>query len=364
MAKKRKSQVESTPQQEPSTNEEELELIRQKEVNATLDMIIRSYEPSETTTNDNSTNGSNGNSANGSDEETGEDRTDDDDTCSNTHTCTQDLRCLIPQHTGLNLFLTCVDLFIFELDEEVIEKLILCAIVSMSLEGFLDHFKVTCFPTITPFIRSIEKQLDDRVANVYSQFLLQVMTGIQTAESKKDYIKNLFQSNLFEGGRKQNILTLLTSSLQNIFTLERSSADLQATNQQLDQIIRGAALAFLFNSFSFKLAEFQKAVGAKVICVETDLTFLSTELLRLTSANAGILQAANALVFVASARFAEEDDYDEIFEAVEEIADAIEDLAEIYQDRLKVLRALLPFSVCPRPVFTTATTPETDTGTE
>lgn len=346
MAKKRKQQADSPPQQTSTGNEEELELIGQKEIEATLDMIIRKFEPPTSSHGNEDTNNSDSDCTDNADTDAEGNQDTDTDRAEDT--------CFIPPvHSfgGLNLFLTCADLFIFELDEEVIQKLVLCAIVSMSLDGFLNFFKLNFIPSMTPFIRSIEKQLDDRAANVYNQFLLQVMTGIQTAKSKKDYIQNLFQSNLLGGGRKRNLMELLTANLQNVFAPEKSSCDFETVGQQLDQIIRGAALTFLFNSFAFKFAEFQKAVGLKVSCVEADLTFLSTELLRLTSVDAGILQAANALVLVASARFAEEENYDEIFEAVEEIADVIEDLAEIYRDRLKVLRALLPFSSCPRPII-------------
>lgn len=47
MAKKRKQQADSPPQQTSIGNEEELELIGQKEIEATLDMIIRKFEPTD-----------------------------------------------------------------------------------------------------------------------------------------------------------------------------------------------------------------------------------------------------------------------------------------------------------------------------
>lgn len=350
MAKKRKPHP-PPPEENPSQDENELTSVARKEINATLDMIIQSFGSAETSCED-------ADQEEDDSCETGDsapDRKKDHPTGICPPGCEKGKKpgCIIPPplRSGINLFLTCVDIFIFELDEEVIEKLILCAIVSMSFEGFLHHFKRTCFPLKSSIVHSIEKQLDDRVANIYNQVLLQVMSGVQTAGNKKDYIKTLFQSNLGGDVTNRNILDLVTANLQNMLAFDRPSTDLQAVHQQLDQLIRSAALGFLFDSFSCKLAEFQKAVGLKITCVEADLTFLSTEIIRLTSANAGILQAANALVLVASARFAEEKNYDEIFRAVEEIADVIEDLAEIYQDRLQVLRALLPFSTCPRPLL-------------
>lgn len=117
-------------------------------------------------------------------------------------------------------------------------------------------------------------------------------------------------------------------------------------------------MVFLYQNFTSKLIEFQKAVGNKVVCIEEDLRFLSDEIVKLTggnkdgnTGNGGLPKIAEALKNITSARFAEDDDFDEIFDAAEEIADAVEALAEIYKDRLKVLRALLPFAICPRLPF-------------
>lgn len=365
MPKKRKSQEQSSSKPSDSTKQiskqavrsnqledgenTELEVVSKKEINATLDMLIRNFESigEVPETDDDS-------------EELPEpdplpDDEEDEDNENGDDEKDDGAKIIRPPqpipNAGVNLFLTCVDLFVFELDDDILEKLILCAIISMSFDRFLNRFKTSFFPVPVPHpINKIEKQLDERVATTYNQFLLQVMTGIQTAKSKKDYVKQLFQSTIANNSKRRNLLDLFAENFIHLFT-PAGGQECEELNQELDRIIRYAAVNFLYRTFAAKLAEFQNAVGIKVGCLQADLTFLSTEILRLTSANAGILQISNALALVTSARFAEDDDFEEIFDAVEEIADAIEDLAEIYQDRLQVLRALLPFSLCPRPLL-------------
>lgn len=262
-----------------------------------------------------------------------------------------------PQHKQatnpkFNTFLTCADLFIFELDEKIIEKLIFCAILSMSLEGFLKLFKSKVMPIPSPLLERFDAKFDEKIAQMYNQFLLKIMTDIQMVDNKQDYLQNLIESHHLSGEQQNNLYQVLLNNLQKILLQSDSTiTSFDDINQELEQSVKNTTLACLFENFTQKFYEFQRSVGHKVICLEEDLTFLSSEILRLTSVEAGILPLANALNVTIASRFAEEDEFKEIFDAVEEVADIIEELADIYRDRLKVLRTLFPFASCPRPLI-------------
>lgn len=348
--------------QNPHNNKDKdssVELTSKKEINATLDMVIRTLANLEQSNEEENSNDSNNN------EETTDDEILEDCDYSISKNKSKDcsikgkitrkksrsknvdvevgINTRILSKPELNIFLTCVDLFIFELDEGVLEKLVFCAILSTTLGKFLKRFKSTILIPKAIVLR-VEKQLDKKIADVFNQFLLKTMNGIQTTENKKDYLQTLFQSINADSQNNEDLNALFTANLHNLLNTDGSIATLEETQKQFDLCIRNEALAFLCENFTAKFIEFQRAVNLKVKFVERDLRFLSQEIIRLTRSDQGIVQLAEALFRVTSARFAEEDNFNEIFDAVEEVADTIEELAEIYQDRLKVLRALFPFS--------------------
>lgn len=254
-----------------------------------------------------------------------------------------------PKNPAIDAFLTCADLFIFELDEKVIEKLIFCAILSMSLERFLKLFKSKVMPIPSPLLEKFDQKFDEKIAQMYNQFLLKIMTDIQMVDNKRDYLENLLESHL-HGEEKNNLYQVLLKNLEKILLQgEQTITSFEDINQELEQSVKNTTVNCLMETFTEKFYQFQKSAGQKVICLEEDLTFLSSEILRLTSVEAGILPLANALNVTIASRFAEDDEFKEIFDAVEEVADIIEELADIYRDRLKVLRTLFPFASCPRP---------------
>ncbi len=327
----------------PNTkNNDYTEITSEKEINATLDMVIRTLanlDKIRNTDNEKSEQNNNDSTENCDSEEKINSKSRKKDAGFEL-----DINTRYVTRPELTFFLTCVDLFIFELDDEVIEKLIFCAILSMTLSKFLDRVKCACLLPKSIALR-VEKQLDKKVTDIYNQFLLKVMNGVQTADNKKDYVQNLFQNVKFDSENNKDLNDLFAANLQNLFDSNNdTSVDVEEIQKQFELRIRAEALSFLSENFTCKFVEFQRAVNLKVKRVKLDLRFLSQEIIRLTKSEQGIVQLAEALFKVTSARFAEEDNFNEIFDAVEEVADAIEELAEIYQDRLKVLRALLPFS--------------------
>lgn len=411
--KKNPKEQNNPPQNEGEQNEEII--TSRKEINATLDMIIRNLEFFDSGSGGGSSGGSGSGNGGGNGGTSSSDSSDSDDDDCNVNLnldCTAgaddksnvnfnldnlNLDCgssdsgssdtgdsttveketkvkfkpiPIPPIPGpADLFLTCVDLLIFELDEDVVEKLIFCAIISMSLCKFLECFKKDIGFCSKPALKPLEPQLDAQIANVYNQFLLNIMNGVQTAKSKKDYLKTLLQTNHTYLDRGDNLADLLTLNMQNIFNTGDNKVKTEELQRQLERNVKISAINFFHRTFARKLAEFQESVNLKVLSIKEDLIFLSTEILRFTAADAGILRLGEALNIVIASRFAEDDEFKEIFDAVEELADTIEDLAEIYQDRLKVLRALLPFSFSRRifkvfdPLVPVSDTTETDTTT-
>ncbi|MCK4259512.1 MAG: hypothetical protein KAX49_11075 [Halanaerobiales bacterium] len=349
--------------QNPHSNIEKdssVEITSQKEINATLDLVIRTLANLEKSNEEKNFNNSNDNIKETADNEIIEDSdysisTNKNKECSIKGEITRKknrkkninvevgINTRILSKPELSIFLTCVDLFIFELDEEVLEKLVFCAILSTTLGKFLKRIKSTILIP-KAIVLKVEEQLDKKIADVFNQFLLKTMNGIQTTGNKKDYLQTLFQSINLDSHNNEDLNALFTANLHNLLNIDGSIAALEETQKQFDLCIRNEALAFLCENFTAKFIEFQRAVNLKVRFVERDLRFLSQEIIRLTRSDQGIVQLAEALFRVTSARFAEEDNFNEIFDAVEEVADTIEELAKIYQDRLKVLRALFPFS--------------------
>lgn len=365
MDKKNKQNPEeqSNPPKNDGGQNDELQLTSKKEINATLDMIIRNLEfigngnGGSNGTNDNGGNGGNSNgNGNGDDDDdksninfncncgNNADNSDSGDKDCDDKKPPKKFKPKPPIPGPSDLFLTCVDLLIFELDEDVVEKLIFCAIVSMSLCKFLDCFKKDIDFCSFPALKPLERQFDDQISNIYNQFLLNLMNGVQKSKSKRDYLKTLLQTNHTNLDQGENLTDLLNLNIQNIFNGGNQTEKAEELQRQLERNVKICAINFFHRTFAQKLAEFQESVNLKVRSIKEDLVFLSEEIRRFTATDAGILRLGEALNIVIASRFAEDDEFKEVFDAVEELADTIEELAEIYQDRLKVLRALLPFS--------------------
>lgn len=104
-----------------------------------------------------------------------------------------------------------------------------------------------------------------------------------------------------------------------------------------------------YDKFALKLCN-------KITCVNSDIEFLSDQIKQITinfpAVEKGIIEIADAAGSVAQAFFSEEDDFDEIFDAVDEAAKVIEDLSEAYEDKLKQLEELYDLAPvgCPLPI--------------
>ena len=337
----------SNQSSEQQTQDQNLNLTGQSEINATLQMVINKLENLGTnppTQGDKSPDNETNNGDSGGDNNNGNNGGNDE------NSTRRPFR--LPPRAELETFFTCVDLLIFELDDDVIEKLILCALFSMSLDRFIVDFREIFFPISigSNIVRnSLKQKIESKAAKVYNSFLVELMNDFQSAENKKDYLQELIQSNKLCccNTNSMNFYDILGGNLQTILDQNsEKNINSQFIADQLDEVIRAAVLTFFFNNFTIKFLEFQRSAGFKVFCIKRDLLFLSGEIQRLTNIEAGVFILAQALETVTSSRFAEDDEFDEVFDSVEEVADAIEQLAEIYQDRLKVLRALLPFARC------------------
>lgn len=111
-----------------------------------------------------------------------------------------------------------------------------------------------------------------------------------------------------------------------------------------------------YDNFALKLCN-------KVTCLNSDIEFLGDQIKQVTinfpAGERGIIEIADAAASVAQAFFSEEDDFNEIYDAVDEVSKLIEDLAEIYEDKLNQLEELytLAPSGCPLPIEARETLP-------
>lgn len=239
----------------------------------------------------------------------------------------------------VDLFSTYADLFIFQLDDAVVENIFIGTILSMEPTDFLAYFQKAY---LRNHCKSDLEDIEDLLLLAYNHFLFQLMTNIKKASEKKDFLKRLIQS--YRISEEERCTPCALSELVRI----NNKTCLPELHPQLKACFEAALLTYVYRSFALKLTEFQFTVGQKLGYLEKDLIFLSTEITRLSRADAGITQIASALSLSTAARFAEDNNYDKIFRAVEEVAETIKDLAKIYQERLKLLNTLLPLSLTPR----------------
>lgn len=254
--------------------------------------------------------------------------------------CAHASACQLNSPDQVDTFSTYADLFIFKLDDAVVENIFLGAILSMEPEDFLSYFKQTY---LRAHCKSDIAEIEELFLVAYNRFLFHLMTNIKKANDKKDFLLRLIQS--YRISEEESCTPCALRELVRI----NNKTCLPELHPRLKACFETALLTYVYRTFAVKLTEFQLTVGEKLNYLEKDLVFLSTEITRLSRADAGITQIASALSLSTAARFAEDNNYDKIFRAVEEVAETIKDLAKIYQERLKLLNSLLPLSLTPRP---------------
>ena len=233
------------------------------------------------------------------------------------------------------------DLYTLTPDDSVLESLFIGTILNLDFLDFLLYFEENYLPADSELIDC--EQVHHLINIAYNRFLLHTMANIKKSENKKEFVHQFFQSTLFPGDSCRTFKKWPELLSKNART------HLPELHPTLKERLEQALITFIYLCFIENFIHFQVDAGQKVFVLKKDLFFLSNEIVRLSSADAGIVQVAQALSLSSSARFAEDNNYDKIFKAVEELADTIKYLAKIYQNNLKNLNSLLPFSLSRRP---------------
>ena len=238
----------------------------------------------------------------------------------------------------------CLEIVVFDIDKDVLKTLVKCVFEQMN--------PVLIAQDILNLIGQVNgteqvAQEDDSPSTIRINKFKLVRKVMQRMDKLKkslyagcDLRENIYEQILLQPTQ------LPTGDLKNI-----SNVIEHVITQQFRQLLKDQ-----YDNFALKLCN-------KVSCIFSDLEFLAEQIKRVTvnlpASEEGIIEVADAAADVAESFFSEEDDFSEIFDAVDEIADLLESLAEFYQYKLKQLEELLSLSTagCPVPIEARATLP-------
>lgn len=249
----------------------------------------------------------------------------------------------------------CLEIIVFELDEDLLRKLVQCVFVQMN-----------------------PVQLAEQIIRTVTQ-VNRILNGHNTASSppaseptpavinntlpicKFDLIHNI----LARVSRLEDRLLDTCHLRERIFEeillqpTHLSPALLSDITAVTDHVvIQNVRQALITQHDNFALKNCNK-----VSCINSDLEFIADQIKQLTinfpAGELGIIELADAAGGVAEAFHSEEHDFAEIFDAVDAVAEIIEDLAEFYKVKLTQLERLLnnAISGCPVPIEARATLP-------
>ncbi|AZR73652.1 hypothetical protein BBF96_09795 [Anoxybacter fermentans] len=256
----------------------------------------------------------------------------------------QGLTQMVPSQKPTSL---CLELLVFELDEDILKKLVKCV-----------------FNQFNP-VQITQKILEiiNRVNNVMNKN--ENLTYKNKKKFQIDKFNLLRKVNRKIKDLKNTLFRTCTNLRDNIFKeillrpKQIPSDKLTDISFIIEHVIIQHFRQFLidqYDNFALKLCN-------KVSCIFSDLEFLAEQIKQITinfpSSEVGIIEIADAAATVAEAFFSEEDDFNKIFDAVDEVAELIEDLAQFYQKKLDQLEKLLALSTsgCPVPIEAVETLP-------
>lgn len=225
----------------------------------------------------------------------------------------------------------CQEINLFDLNKDLLDKLIKCTFSSMFQRlgpelykqvytQYNDFFTTGESLDFATFSRIFESQLR-RLYKIYRSFDCKPIK----------FYKYLLSNEELEGLRyhKNNLEKSFLPII--VFTTKKKFLE---------------ELAEEFTKTEFALCQ-------KFIRLELDLVILMTRIVELTTNNrGGISGITEALIRIAVGRgnrYFEEDDFEDVFDAAEEVADVLNDLAKLYQERFEVFKELSSDLLCSRP---------------
>lgn len=232
----------------------------------------------------------------------------------------------------------CLELLVFQIDQSVLKKLVKCTFKQLNPLNILEK--------IFEFLAKEEQEQKSSSQGSIDKFALLAIILERIAQLKSS-LKD--QHNLAEKLVKEVLI-------QSPHIPSPKLKDLSYLSQYiLIQEFR-ETLINQYDNFALKLCN-------KVTCVYSDLEFLAEQIKLITinfpAAEKGIIEIANAAGNIAEAFFSEQDDFNDIYQAVDEVSKLIQDLAKFYQEKLEQLDKLLALSYtgCPVPIKARETLP-------
>lgn len=225
--------------------------------------------------------------------------------------------CPLPKTTTI-----CLELMVFQIDQIILKKLVKCTFTQLN--------------PLTISEKIIDLLVNEETLDKFALLKIVLEKIDKLRLSLKDH-HNL-ANNIYS-----EILLKPTKIPPNKYP------DLAELSEQIIAQQFKEALINQYDNFALKLCN-------KVNCVYSDLEFLAEQIKLVTinfpAAEKGIIEIANSAADIAEAFFSEQDDFKDIYEAVDAVSKMIQDLAKFYQEKLEQLDELLALSYtgCPVPI--------------